>query len=153
MATALYPTRLTGFTTNGLALSPDENTLYIANADNNCLAVFDVSKPGSSRSMGFIPVGWYPTNVKTLGNKILVSNGKGFTSMANPKGPQPVLKTDNSGYQKGAINSREQYIGGLFKGTLSIIDAPKPEQLKTYTKQVYTNTPFNDKIVVTAAGE
>ncbi|WP_299285131.1 YncE family protein, partial [uncultured Mucilaginibacter sp.] len=67
LATALFPTKLTGSTTNGLALSANEKTLYIANADNNCLAVFDVTKPGSSQSLGFIPVGWYPTNVKTLG--------------------------------------------------------------------------------------
>jgi YVTN family beta-propeller protein len=152
ITTTLYPTKLTGSTTNGLALSPDEKTLYIANADNNCLAVFDVSKPGSSHSLGFIPVGWYPTNVKTLGNNILVANGKGFTSMANPKGPQPVTKTDNSGYKSGAINSREQYIGGLFKGTLSFISAPNSAQLKTYTKQVYANTPFNDKVTAVSAG-
>ena len=153
VSTALYPTRLTGSTTNGLALSPDEKILYIANADNNCLAVFDVSKPGSSRSLGFIPVGWYPTNVKTLGNKIIVSNGKGFTSMANPQGPQPVKKADNSGYQKGAVNSREQYIGGLFKGTLSFIKAPQEAQLKVYTKQVYANTPFNTSKTALADGE
>jgi YVTN family beta-propeller protein len=153
ISTSLYPTRLTGSTSNGLALSANEKTLYIANADNNCLAVFDVTKPGESKSQGFIPVGWYPTNVKTLGSKILVANGKGFTSMANPKGPQPVKKTDNSGYQKGAVNSREQYIGGLFKGTLSFIDAPTEVQLKSYTKKVYANTPFNNKIAATAAGE
>ncbi|MDB4919481.1 MAG: hypothetical protein JWQ54_1464 [Mucilaginibacter sp.] len=153
ISTSLYPTKLTGSTSNGLALSANEKTLYIANADNNCLAVFDVSIPGSSKSLGFIPVGWYPTNVKTLGSKILVANGKGFTSMANPKGPQPVKKTDNSGYQKGALNSREQYIGGLFKGTLSFIDAPNETQLKGFTKQVYANTPFNNKIAATAAGE
>ncbi|MEP6610630.1 MAG: alkaline phosphatase family protein [Mucilaginibacter sp.] len=153
ISTSLYPTRLTGSTTNGLALSPTEKTLYIANADNNCLAVFDVSMPGNSKSQGFIPVGWYPTNVKTLGNKIFVANGKGFTSMANPQGPQPVKKADNSGYQKGAINSREQYIGGLFKGTLSIIDAPTELKLKAYTKQVYANTRFTDKIAATAPGE
>jgi len=152
ISTALYPTRLTGSTTNGLALSPDEKTLYIANADNNCLAVFDVSKPGSSRSMGFIPVGWYPTNVKTLGSKILVSNGKGFTSMANPQGPQPIKKADNSGYQKGAVNAKEQYIGGLFKGTLSFIKAPLEAQLKIYTKQVYANTPFTAKKATLADG-
>ncbi len=152
ISTTLYPTNLTGSTTNGLALSTDEKTLYIANADNNCLAVFDVSIPGKSHSMGFIPVGWYPTNVKTLGNKILVANGKGYTSMANPKGPQPVRKSDNSGYQKGAINSREQYIAGLFKGKLSIIDAPTEAQLKVYTAQVYANTPFNNEKTITAEG-
>ena len=151
--TSLYATHLTGSTTNGLALSPDQKTLYIANADNNCLAVFDVSQPGNGHSMGLIPVGWYPTNVKTLGNKIFVSNGKGFTSMANPRGPQPLKKTDDGGYQKSPTNSKEQYIGGLFWGTLSIIPAPKPEQLKAYTKQVYANSAFTDKLEKMAKGE
>ena len=145
-STALYPTTLTGSTTNGLALSPDEKMLYIANADNNCLAVFNVTKPGSSQSIGFIPVGWYPTNVKTLGNQIFVSNGKGFTSMANPRGPQPLRKSDD-GYQTGSTNKRDQYIAGLFKGTMSIIDAPSGDELKAYTKQVYANALFtNDKV-------
>ena len=153
ISTSLYPTKLTGSTTNGLALSANEQRLYIVNADNNYLAVFDVSKPGNSHSLGFIPVGWYPTNVKVLGNKILVANGKGFTSMANPEGPQPFKKADNSGYKKGAVNSKEQYIGGLFKGTLSIIDAPQTALLKTYTKQVYANTPFKPQVTATAAGE
>ncbi|WP_374948279.1 bifunctional YncE family protein/alkaline phosphatase family protein [Mucilaginibacter sp.] len=153
VSTALYPTKLSGSTTNGFALSANQKTLYIANADNNCLAVFNVSKPGNSQSRGFIPVGWYPTNVKMLGSKILVSNGKGFTSMANPKGPQPVKKTDNSGYQTGAINSREQYIGGLFKGTLSFIETPTDLQLKAFTKQVYANTPFTSAIEKVAKGE
>jgi len=153
ISTSLYPTQLTGSTTNGLALSANEKTLYIANADNNCLAVFDVSDAGNSKSLGFIPVGWYPTNVKVLGNKILVANGKGFTSMANPRGPQPVRKADNSGYQKGAVNSKEQYIGGLFKGTLSFIDAPDAAKLKVYTGQVYANTPFNIEREKLAPGE
>jgi YVTN family beta-propeller protein len=143
IATTLYPTHLIGSTTNGLALSPDEKTLYAANADNNCLAVFDVSIPGKSFSRGFIPVGWYPTNVKTIGRKILVMNGKGFTSMPNPQGPQPIKKTDNSELHVGISNQPVQYIGGLFKGTLSFIDVPDQTKLKAYTKQVYANTPFN----------
>ncbi len=153
LATTLFPTHLTGSTTNGIALSADEKTLYIANADNNYLAVFDVSKPGSSRSLGFIPVGWYPTNVKTLGNKIILANGKGFTSMANPEGPQPIKKTDNNAYQQGAKNAKEQYIGGLFLGTLSFIKTPTPAQLKVYTRQVYANSPFNEKKIKLADGE
>jgi YVTN family beta-propeller protein len=154
ISTVLYPTRLAGSTTNGLALSADENTLYIANADNNCLAVFDVSKPGNSESRGFIPVGWYPSNVKMLGNKIIVANGKGLTSMANPLGPQPFLKDNNLGVHTGlTANSKIQYIGGLFKGALLFIDSPNPEQLKVYTKQVYANTPFNTKKTIEADGE
>jgi YVTN family beta-propeller protein len=154
IATTLYPTQLTGSTTNGLALGKGEKTLYIANADNNCLAVFDVSRPGASASMGFIPVGWYPTNVKVLGNKILVTNGKGNTSLANPQGPQPISKVDNSGYHMGSTaNSKLQYIAGLFKGSLSFIPAPKTDQLKAYTKEVYANTPFNAHRTVMADGE
>ncbi|RNL52104.1 bifunctional YncE family protein/alkaline phosphatase family protein [Pedobacter jejuensis] len=154
IATTLYATQLTGSTTNGLALSMNEKSLFIANADNNCLAVFDVSQPGNSQSQGFIPVGWYPTNVKVIGNKILVTNGKGNTSLANPQGPQPISKADNSGYQMGSTaNNKLQYIAGLFKGSLSFIDAPKIEQLRLYTTQVYANTPFNDKKTITADGE
>lgn len=154
IATTLYATQLTGSTTNGLALSANEKTLYIANADNNCLAVFDIAQPGASQSQGFIPVGWYPTSVKVIGSKILVSNGKGNTSMANPQGPQPISKADNSGYQMGSTaNNKLQYIAGLFKGSLSFVDVPKLEQLKVYTQQVYANTPFTDKKTITADGE
>jgi YVTN family beta-propeller protein len=154
ISTVLYPTRLAGSTTNGLALSADERRLYIANADNNCLAVFDVSKDGNSQSLGFIPVGWYPTNVKTAGSKIIVANGKGFSSMANPMGPQPFAKENNIGEHVGqTAKSKIQYIGGLFKGVLSFIDAPDVPQLKVYTRQVYANTPFTDKKTLQADGE
>jgi len=154
ISTVLYPTKLVGSTTNGLALSADEKTLYIANADNNCLAVFNVSNPGNSQSMGFIPVGWYPSNVKTLDNKIIVANGKGLTSKANPLGPQPFLKDNNIGEHVGlTANSLIQYIAALFTGTVSFIDVPKPDQLKDYTKQVYANTPFTPAKTAQADGE
>ena len=153
ISTALYPTRLSGSTTNGLALSEDEKTLYVANADNNCLAVFNVSNPGKSSSKGFIPTGWYPTNVRVAGKKIFVSNGKGFTSMANPDGPQPFKKTDDSGVHIGISAQKEvQYIGGLFKGTLSIIDQPTDTQLQSFSKQVYANTPYNKQTEVISKG-
>lgn len=154
LSTSLFPTQLTGSTTNGLALSKDEKTLYIANADNNCLAVFNVEEPGKSKSKGFIPVGWYPTNVKVTHRKILVTNGKGFSSMANPYGPQPISKDDNSGYQKGSSADKQlQYIGGFFKGTLSIVPKPNAQQLATYTRQVFENTPFTKAKLEEAQGE
>ncbi len=141
---ALYPDAPNGSTTNGVALSPDEKTLYIANADNNCLSVFDVSTPGSSHSKGFIPVGWYPSCVRAIGKNIWVANGKGFTSMANPYGPNPVSKKVHLSFQKGDPNkpAEVQYIGGLFKGTLSIIPVPDAKQLSIYSQVVYRNTPY-----------
>ncbi len=144
LTTSLYPNAPQGSTTNGLALSPDENTLYIANADNNCLSVFDVSKPGNSISKGFIPTGWYPTCVKAIDNRIFVTNGKGFSSFANPDGPNPIGKKDQLEYQKGdtAKVKTVQYIGGLFIGTMSIINVPDAKQLASYSQQVYQNTPY-----------
>jgi len=131
---SVVPDTLAGSTPNALALSEDESRLYVANADNNCLAVFDVSDPGDGKSLGFIPTGWYPTSVKVRNKKIWVSNGKGFQSAANPRGPNPYLK----------ITDSMQYIGALFKGSLSIIDEPDNDMLKAYAQVVFRNTPYGN---------
>lgn len=151
---ALYPDAPSGSTSNGLALSTNEKILYIANADNNCLSVFDVRKPGQSVSKGFIPVGWYPTNVKVIGKKIFVANGKGFTSMANPYGPNPLRRREAVIYQQGDTSKPigVQYIAGLFKGTMSIIKVPQKKQLSIYSQAVYKNTPYNKNQETEAAG-
>jgi YVTN family beta-propeller protein len=151
---ALYPGSPSGSTTNSVALSKDEKTLYIANADNNCLAIFDVSKPGSGKSMGFIPTGWYPTCVRVAGDKILVSNGKGMTSLANPHGPDPYNDEAQVVYQEGGkiVKQKVQYIGGLFKGTLSIISVPDKKKLASYSEAVYSNTPYVKNKELTSEG-
>ena len=154
--TALYPNAPAGSSSNGLALSADEKNLYVANADNNCLAVFDMVKPGFSNSKGFIPTGWYPTNVKVIGKKIFVSNGKGYSSLSNVKGPDPTSKEQEVNYQHGDYKKQQskiQYIGGLFKGTLSIINEPTEMQLSVYSKTVYANTPYTKEGELNAKGE
>jgi len=142
---ALYPGSAEGSTTNSVALSSDEKTLYIANADNNCLAVFDVKTPGSDVSKGFIPTGWYPTCVRTVNDKILVSNGKGLSSHANPFGPDPTRKGSIVVYEAAGKEQKikEQYIGGLLRGTLSILKTPDENQMSTFSQAVYNNTPYN----------
>lgn len=142
--TALYPGAPAGSTTNGLALSANNHTLYIANADNNCLAVFDVEKPGKSRSRGFIPVGWYPSCVRVSGKKVLVANGKGFTSLANPEGPNPIRRQDAAGSHEGNTRADKpvQYIAALFKGTLSVFNEPDEATLSRWSGLVYENTPY-----------
>ena len=129
--------------------------MYIANADNNCLAVFDVTVPGRSKSKGFIPVGWYPTNVKVIGKKILVSNGKGFSSFANPNGPNPARPAQTVAYQKAdsATIKKTEYIGGLMKGTLSILDEPNDQMLALHSTQVYANTPYTKEKELNSEGE
>ncbi len=134
---ALHPQAPPGSTPNSLALSPDEKTLFIANANVNNVAVIDVSTPGKSRSMGFIPTGWYPTSVRVTpdGKTLLVANGKGIISKPNPNGPQPV-----------AGRTTTEYIGSLFKGTVSIIELPKRAELETqmerYTATAYQCSPL-----------
>ncbi|WP_228424204.1 bifunctional YncE family protein/alkaline phosphatase family protein [Chryseobacterium geocarposphaerae] len=152
---ALYPNAPSGSTSNGVALSENGKTLYIANADNNCLAVFDVTNPGKSVSKGFIPVGWYPTNVKVVGNEILVTNGKGLSSKANPRGPNPTDKKEKVDRHSGDANKLKeiQYIAGLFKGTLSFIENPEPERLAIYSHAVYQNTPYSKDKELNAEGE
>ena len=141
---ALYPDAPNGSTTNSLALSPTEHELYIANADNNCLAVYDVSEPGNSKPLGFIPTGWYPTSVRCIGNKILVANGKGMSSLPNPKGPSP-LKSD--------ILGETQVIKKLLLGTLSVIKTPEAGQWAAYSKLVYENCPYNKSKELFEKGE
>ncbi|WEK70514.1 MAG: bifunctional YncE family protein/alkaline phosphatase family protein [Candidatus Chryseobacterium colombiense] len=152
---ALYPNAPSGSTSNGVALSENGKTLYIANADNNCLAVFDVTNPGKSVSKGFIPVGWYPTNVKVVGNEILVTNGKGLSSKANPQGPNPTDKKEKVDRHSGDTSKPKeiQYIAGLFKGTLSFIESPRPETLAVYSHAVYQNTPYSKDKELNAEGE
>jgi YVTN family beta-propeller protein len=150
---ALFPNAPEGSTTNGLALSEDRKTLYAANADNNCLAVFDVSEPGKSRSKGFIPTGWYPTCVRVINNTILVSNGKGLTSKPNPFGPNPAGKNEDVEYQKAGKKVKEQYIGGLFRGTLSILAEPDEARLSAYSQAVYHNSPYNQTSDYLSEGE
>ena len=141
---ALYPESRPGSTTNSVALSEDEKTLYVANADNNCLALFDVATPGSGKGKGFIPTGWYPTCVRTAGSKILVTNGKGLSSHANPFGPNPSRKGGEVVYQSGGKEKKikEQYIGGLLRGTLSILPVPDEKAMASYSQAVYANTPY-----------
>jgi YVTN family beta-propeller protein len=153
--TALFPDAPAGSTTNGLALAANEKTLFVANADNNSLAVFDVSTPGKSHSKGFIPVGWYPTNIKVIGKKIFVSNGKGFSSFANPTGPNPTRPDQIVERHVGdtTVKVRDGYIGGLMKGTMSVIDEPTIAELAIYSKAVYKNTAYSKEKELKAAGE
>jgi DNA-binding beta-propeller fold protein YncE len=145
---ALFPQSPPGSTPNSLALSPDEKTLFVANANINVVAVFDVSTPGKSRSLGFIPVGWYPTSVRVTpdGKQLLVANGKGVIPKANPLGPQPIPNT--------STNRTVEYIASLFRGTLSVIDLPSrakfEQQLKEYTAHAYQCSPINASAQVTA---
>ena len=126
-----------GSTPDALCLNEDESILMVANANNNYIALFNVKEKNKVRSLGFIPVGWYPTAIKfsQKSNCIIVANGKGLSSLPNPKGPVPGIRS----------TKKTQYIGVLFSGTLSIIKFPSDKILTSYSKLVYSNTPYISK--------
>ena len=142
---ALYPNSPSGSTSNSIAINAKTNQLFIANADNNCIAVFDIREKNHSTPEGFVPVGWYPTTVRIINNKLWVANGKGMSSKPNPFGPSPLRKREeviHHGFKTKPGNEVE-YIAGLFKGSLSIIDLPTAAQLNNYSKAVYANSPYS----------
>jgi YVTN family beta-propeller protein len=106
-----------GNTPDSLAISADGTRLFVSNANINALSVWDVAEQGRARSLGFIPVGWYPTAVRLAAHdsRILVANGKGVISDSNRNGPRPGFDPDAP---------TPDYIGGLFDGTVAFIDLP-----------------------------
>ncbi|MEO0899756.1 MAG: bifunctional YncE family protein/alkaline phosphatase family protein [Bacteroidota bacterium] len=142
LSCSLYPDAPAGSTTNAVCVSEDGEFLLVANADNNCLLVFEVEEKGESRAIGYLPTGWYPTAVEMVGHQIFVTNGKGDHSQANPKGPNP-------GQRRGP---ETEYIGSLFKGSLSSFEMPSEERLKDYAAIVLENTPYSKEKEIDANG-
>lgn len=141
---ALYPAAPSGNTPNSLSLTPDGQMLFVANADANNVAVFNVTDRDDAKPLGFIPVGWYPTCVRFNGatKSLHVSNGKGMMPRANPHGPQPRI----------GPASTPEYIAGLFRGTLTTVGVPAPEQMARYSRIAYACSPLrSDAGAVVAA--
>ncbi len=129
--TSLRPGGPLGSTPNALAYA--RGRLYVANADNNNVCVVDVSRPGRSRVLGFIPTGWYPSAVLAApdGRRLLIGSGKGTGSRPNPA-RLPINPVVPAGFE---------YIGAQLNGLLSFVEVPDSRQLARYTRDVLALTP------------
>ncbi len=109
----------------GLALSPDEKRLYVAESGINAIAVVNVS---DLKVLGHIPTGWFPSKIEVSldGKKLIIANAKGYGS--GPNG--------GTTFNKGPEGS---YIGSLMKGSIQIVDIPNDEKLIKMTEQVISN--------------
>jgi YVTN family beta-propeller protein len=136
--TSFEPKALVGSTPVSLAITNDGRRLYVANADNNDIAMIDIGNPRESEVLGFIPTGWYPSAIAVSpdGKKILVGTGKGGMRL---RGNFPAVTE----YKAGSPDPKKPYdqIGSLLEGECWIIDAPDRAQLATYTSQVKNNFP------------
>jgi YVTN family beta-propeller protein len=134
ISTSLYDSSPEGSTPDGVAVSPDGESLFVVNADNNDVMIADIADAKSSRVVGFVPVGWYPCAVASDGRKLFVANGKGLQS--SPSFPS----TRPAEHSVGGIKFDAPL--GILSGSVSIIDPPTPAQLTAYTKQVRANSPY-----------
>lgn len=117
--------KLRGLIPFGLAVSPDEKRVYVAESGINAVAVIDVS---SLKVMGHIPTGWFPAKLKVTpdGQKLIITNAKGFGSGPN-------------GGSDFTIGPAGSYIGGLMNGTVQVTDIPDDEALLKMTETVIAN--------------
>lgn len=127
-----------GSTPDAAVVSPDGTRLYVANADNNDIAVIDISDASESRVLGFIPTGWYPTSLAMApdGKRLFVGNGKGLTGSANAYAQTHVTSPETL--------SDYRYIPNGLSGSVSAVDIPGAGQLAAYTRRVVANTPAPD---------
>jgi hypothetical protein len=136
----------------GLAFSDDEKFLYASGGHDNWIVRFAMDK-GRLKSVDTLVLGrpWPEkisvagTCIRVAGNKLFIANGKGLSSFANPYGPNPTDVDENVEYQHaGKVDKiKVQYIGGLFRGSMSILVEPDQKQLAIYSQAVYHNTPYS----------
>ena len=109
----------------GLAVSPDEKRLYVAESGINSVGVIDIP---TLTVAGHIPAGWFPSKIAITkdGKKLIVANAKGYGSGAN-------------GGRSFKAGPEGTYIGCLMKGTVSVIDIPSDAMLARYTQRVIRN--------------
>ncbi len=109
----------------GLALSPDQKRLYVAESGINAVAVIDVE---SLEVLGHIPVGWFPSKLEVTpdGQRLIGANAKGYGSGPN-------------GGKDYKVGPEGTYIGHLMKGSVTIMDIPSDETLEKLTQEVIEN--------------
>lgn len=116
----------------GLALSPDNKRLYVAEAGINAVGVIDTR---NLKLLGHIPTGWFPAKLAVTpdGKQLIVANAKGYGSGPN-------------GGKNFQIGPGGSYIGSLMKGTVSIINIPEDSALPRLSRKVIENNFLFKKI-------
>ncbi|HEY2865565.1 MAG TPA: bifunctional YncE family protein/alkaline phosphatase family protein, partial [Pyrinomonadaceae bacterium] len=142
----LSETAMGGVSPEGIALSEDEQTLYVANAHANAVAVVKlVSTPTArehSKLLGFIPTGNYASAVAVVGSRLFIANGKG-TGMENSSnvvsGTGMYPNMPNGNFPGDRYNKQGMHPDAIVDGNISVVNMPDEKQLFSYTQQVMHN--------------
>ena len=144
---ALKPGAPIGSTTDALAINPAGTRLFAANADNNDVAMVDISNRSRSVVMGFIPTAWYPTAlaVSPDGKDLYIGAGKGlgiganvpFVEQAFRLGRPPENNLDNPRVDSKQYN----YLGTLLRGLVYTLPVPDASEIQSLTARVRENHP------------
>lgn len=124
-----------GDSPNGLAISADGKTLYVANGLDNAVAIVNLGKVSSSNLQvenssvaGFIPTGAYPGAVCVFRDKVL------YVANIEAEGARiPFVSEDGKTI---SYNSHKQM------ASVSVIPVPDKNELKNYTKRVEETSQF-----------
>lgn len=137
--TSLVPGDPIGTTPIALTLAADGNQLFVANADNNDVAVVSI-KGADSHVQGFIPTGRYPSLVRLTpdGTRLLIGTGKGLNDLPSASQEQINSKT---AVRDDEASIPYTYVGSLLRGDLAFVNLPTAKELVQYTKQVVSNRP------------
>ena len=134
---------LKGSNPNGLALSPDEKTLYVSNGGANSVAVIklaDRPKAGAALGQvaGLVPTAWYPSAVSVSpdGQTLYVANTHSVPG-PNPGGCRGALSTKRGSLD--ACRGQNQFILQLSKGGFEAVPVPSAQKLAALTMQVADN--------------
>ena len=137
---AVYPNKqgYKGANPNGLALSPDEKTLYVTNGGENAVAVVRLNGTGNSYVAGLIPTGFYPNSISVSadGKLLYIVNGK------SANGPNPQYGHGITSAQSATFNASNQYDYQLTKAGFQTVPTPTDAELGTLTQRVIDNDHF-----------
>ena len=146
----VLPDSPVGSTPDAIAVNPDGTRLFVADADNNCVAVVDISDANKSSVLGFIPTAWYPSAIAVSPNGqtlyIGVGKGTGIGPNVPYASPPPRLgRTPENLLDNPKRNATQyNYIGGLLHGFVYVLPVPDRSQLAYLTRLVLANTPRQD---------
>ena len=145
ISVAMTPRQPVGMTPSSLSVSPDRKRLYVGCSDANAIAVADITGT-TTKVLGFVPTGWYPTAVRALRDgRLLVLNGKGMGSHPNPNGPNP--------FRWPTPGLKTEYVAGIQEGSAEVIGNFEQKDLDAYTKTVMENSPYRDSLLEKAGIE